>query len=194
MTKLRNLEWADGQSNPSGIKSTSYYIRRSHVKKWPKFFKDPTTVAEEVSYDGDIEPIEGESFISIYSTQGVGKVDFEFIGEKDCEMALNKAMLSYPDMNDEGIAYARSQINSNGVLIVPTYTAGGKIAYVTIGGEDFDPTIKVKGTSGDKPGSQKGLTIDAEAPDFYPLPRYTGLIKLENGTLNCATGEFTAKE
>ena len=107
-------------------------------------------------------------------------------------MFNNKLTLSYPDMNDESVDFCNSLVNSNGVFIVPYYVAGGKLAYVVIGGENFDAEISPKGTSGDKAGSAKGLTLEVTAPDALCLPRYTGIIELSDGTLNCETGVFTA--
>lgn len=189
---LSNLVWPDGQSNPSGMKSIAYFMFKRDIKSWPKIPASPVSAAEAVTYDGDFEMQEGKKAISIYSTQGVGKVEFESTGEKDCKMFNNKLTLSYPDMNDESVDFCNSLVNSNGVFIVPYYVAGGKLAYVVIGGENFDAEISPKGTSGDKAGSAKGLTLEVTAPDALCLPRYTGIIELSDGTLNCETGVFTA--
>lgn len=189
---LSNLIWPDGQSNPSGMKSIAYFMFKRDIKSWPKISATPASAAEAVAYDGDFEMQEGKKAISIYSTQGVGKVEFESTGEKDCKMFNNKLTLSYPDMNDESVDFCNSLVNSNGVFIVPYYVAGGKLAYVVIGGENFDAEISPKGTSGDKAGSAKGLTLEVTAPDALCLPRYTGIIELSDGTLNCETGVFTA--
>ena len=189
---LSNLVWPDGQSNPSGMKSIAYFMFKRDIKSWPKIPASPASAAEAVTYDGDFEMQDGKKAISIYSTQGVGKVEFESTGEKDCKMFNNKLTLSYPDMNDESVDFCNSLVNSNGVFIVPYYVAGGKLAYVVIGGEKFDAEISPKGTSGDKAGSAKGLTLEVTAPDALCLPRYTGIIELSDGTLNCETGVFTA--
>lgn len=188
---LKNLIWPDGQANASGIGNKVYYIRKADVVTFPKMNAAPASAAEAVTYDGDFELQAGKTAISIYTTQGVGKAEFEPTGEKDCKMFNNKLTASYPDMNDEGIDFANANINSNGIFIVPHYVGGGKVAHVVIGGELFDSDVSVKGTSGDKPGSPKGLTIEVTAPDFYALPRYTGILPLPDGTLNCATGVFT---
>ncbi len=189
---LSNLVWPDGQSNPSGMKSIAYFMFKRDIKSWPKIPASPASATEAVTYDGDFEMQEGKKAISIYSTQGVGKVEFESTGEKDCKMFNNKLTLSYPDMNDESVDFCNSLVNSNGVFIVPYYVAGGKLAHVVIGGENFDAEISPKGTSGDKAGSAKGLTLEVTAPDALCLPRYTGIIELSDGTLNCETGVFTA--
>ena len=188
---LANLTWDSGLSNPSGILSKAYFCRTGDIKAWPKMEAAPTSAAEAVTFEGDFEFVEGRTAISIYSTQGVGKAEFEPDGGKDHRVYKNKLSLSYPDMNDEGIDFANANINSNGIFIVPHYEAGGKIAYVVIGAEHMDPEVNIKGTSGDKPGSDKGLTIEVPAPDYYALPRYVGILPLPDGTLNCGTGVFT---
>ena len=116
---LSNLVWPDGQSNPSGMKSIAYFMFKRDIKSWPKIPASPASAAEAVTYDGDFEMQEGKKAISIYSTQGVGKVEFESTGEKDCKMFNNKLTLSYPDMNDESVDFCNSLVNSTGVFIVP---------------------------------------------------------------------------
>ena len=191
LRNLRNLSWKDGQINPSGIKSAAYFFLKSTVKTFPSMPADPKSAAEAVTYDGDFELVEGATAIEIYSTQGKGKAEFEGTGEKDCKMVTNKLTLSYPDMNDEAVDFVTSNMNANGIFIVPHYTAGGKVVYVVIGGQHFDSEISITGTTGDAAGSARGLTIEVSAPDFYALPRYTGIIPLPDGTLNCSTGVFT---
>lgn len=101
---LKNLEWPDGMSNPAGIATKAYYIRKTDIKKFPTKKENPTTPKEVVTYVGNFELKSGATAITLYSTQGKGQVDFEITGEKDCKAVTNKATLSYPDMNDEGVA------------------------------------------------------------------------------------------
>lgn len=182
----RSLIWKDGQTNASGIRPIAYYALKSWIKKFPSL------ATGEVSYTDDFELIASETFKTIYTTQGKGKVNFEALGEKDCRMFTNKASLSYPDINDDSVHFAAGTINSNIVFIVPHYAAGGKIRFAVIGGKDFDTTIDVKGDSGDAPGSAKATSIELSAPDFVPLPSYTGILQTDGGSLNCETGEFTS--
>ena len=182
---LRNLDWKDGQTNASGIRPIAYYVLKASIKKFP-------TLAEgSVTYQGDFELADGETFKTIYTTQGKGKVSYEALGEKDCRMFTNKAALSYPDINDESGVFAAGTVNSNIIFAVPHYVAGGKIRFAVIGGESFDTTIDVKGDSGDAPGSAKATSIELSAPDFVPLPSYTGIIETDSGSLDCDTGVFT---
>lgn len=180
--------------NPSGIKPIAYFIPMVDIKTWPTMSAAPTTAAEATAYDGDFTLQTDKTFISIYSTHGVGKVEFEITGERDCKVATNKATLSYPDMNDEAVEVCNRLVNSNGVFLVPYFKAGGKIAYAVLGNENLGAEISPKGTSGDKAGTQKGVTFEISATDPYVLPRYTGVLPLSDGSLNCATGVFTAKE
>lgn len=190
---LANLEWPDGKTNPSGIKPIAYAVRKSDIVTFPTINADPAAPADYIAYDGDFVLKALALFITIYSTQGKGKLTFEPTGEKDCQGFLNKGTLSYPDISDNAKAMALRTINSNIIYIVPHYVSGGEIRYVVLGSENFDSTTTMKGDSGDAFGSAKGVTIEIEAPDFLPLPIYTGLIQIDGGTLNCATGKFTPK-
>lgn len=186
---LINLDWDDGRTNPSGIKSIAYFVRRSDIAKFPTLAADAATAAEMVGYKDDIVLKTGKKFETIYTTQGVGKVSSEVVGEKDVKQPVNKATLSYPDINDEAKAFATRYCNANMVFIIPHNTASG-VRYAVFG-LDMDASLTPKMESGDKPGSTKGLTIEIEAPDIVALPNYLGVIETATGSLNCSTGVFT---
>jgi hypothetical protein len=185
-----SLEWADGQTNPSGIKTTVYIVLKRWIKTWPKPATAPAKVAQLVQYVGDFELQDGKTFLKLYTTQGAGSATFEPSGEKDHQMFTNKAVFSFPDISDAAKGNAVQILNSNVVFVVALPHPSEK-RYVVIGSEDYDVTVKISGTSGDKPGSNKGLTFNVEAPDALCLPSYQGVVVLEDGSLNCATGVFT---
>jgi hypothetical protein len=187
---LESLDWADGQTNPSGTKTKVYFALKRWIKTWPKPIAVPIKVDDLVVYAGDFEMVVGKTFKELYSTQGKGKVDFEPMGEKDHQMFTNKGAFSFPDISKAAKGNALQMLNSNVVFIVPLPHPTEK-RFVMLGSEDYDVTVKIKGTSGDKPGSDKGLSFEIEAPDALPLPDYTGALVLTGGSLDCETGIFT---
>lgn len=187
---FENILWTDGKINPSGIHTEVMFAPKSSISVFPEITAAPLTPGENVSYDGDFEMVADKTFKRLYSTQGKGKVEFEAMGEKDCKMFMNKGMFSFPDINDEGKSYAKSCVNANMVYVARLPHESEK-RYVVLGDLYWDTTSSVKGDSGDAAGSAKGIIIEVEAPATTPLPNYTGIIKLDNGTLDCATGVFT---
>ncbi len=190
----KDLVWSPGLVNPSGVRTIAFFIQKSDIITWPEIAENPITVGEAVTTEGDFVLKAGAFWKRFYTTQGKGKVDFEGMGEKDCGMFKNKATQRYPDLSDEAIAYAKSTMNANTVTIMVTRTSGAnrpQVKYVIIGGKEYDTEVKLSGNSGDNPGSEKGLTVEIEAPDFTPLPRYEGVIVLEDGSLDCETDIFT---
>jgi len=185
-----SLKWLDGQVNPSGIKTRVFWAPKTHILTHPKVIAVPLTASDYVTLAGDYGMAVGKTFFELYSTQGKGKVDFEPIGEKDHKMFVNKGSFSFPDISDDAKSMAKSNINSNVVLValLPHET---EFRAVVIGEEDWDTTVTFKGTSGDAAGSAKGLTFDIEAPSVNPLPSYKGAIVLPDGTYDCETGVFT---
>lgn len=191
----KDLVWTSGRVNASGIRSIAFWINKDDIVEYPDFVANPATVSEQVNLDGDFVLKEGAFFKRIYTTQGKGKVEFEPTGEKDCEMFLNKASLRYPDISDESKALAKSTMNNNVLFVIGNRTSGANkpvIKHVVIGGKEYDTKVKAGGTSGDNPGSDKGLTLEIEAPDFSPLPGYIGIIQLEDGQYDTETDVFTA--
>lgn len=187
---LATLDWADGQSNPSGIKTKVFFTLKRFIKTFPKVATLPTKAGDLVVYAGDFEMVTGKTFFELYTTQGKGVVSFEPMGEKDHQMFMNKGMFSFPDISEDAKAAALQMLNSNVVFIVPLPHPTEK-RFVMLGSEDYDTVVKIKGTSGDKPGSDKGLTFEVEVPEALPLPSYKGALVLATGTLDCETGVFT---
>lgn len=188
---LKSLEWNQGQVNPSGIRPLAYFIHKKDITAWPTIeddFDAATDDSEYVNYKGDFVLKAGAAFKTIYSTQGKGSATWEPLGEKDCKMFTNKATLSYPDVNDQGRSFTKAMINDNCVIIIPLPIKG---RFIMLGNEFYDVTCTPTGTTGDAPGSAKGLTIEIEVPDTTPLPNYKGELVLEDGTLDCETGVFT---
>lgn len=181
MTTLSNLDWVSGKANPAGIKSIAYFVRKSDISIYPKL--------TGASYTGDIELVAGKKFLTIYTTQGVGKVTFELVGNKDGKQPVNKATLSYPDINKAAKEFVTTYCNDNVVFIIPHYTTDG-VSYAVFGLE-YDCDVKFTGDGGDKPGSDKTFKIEIESADWAALPIYTGVINTDKGSLNCETGVFT---
>jgi hypothetical protein len=190
---FESLIWTDGQINPSGIKTTLYYCQKSQISSFPRPNVAPASASENVNLDGDFTMVGAATFKKLYSTQGKGKVNWETLGEKDCKMFKNKGVFKFPDLNDAGKNMAKQFVNANCVFVValPHET---EFRYVVIGDADYDTMATITGDSGDEPGSAKGLTIEIEAPCTTPLPGYKGELVLEDGTLDCSTGIFTANE
>lgn len=79
---LASLDWADGQSNPSGIRPRVYFILKRWIKTFPKVAAVPAAVKDLVMLAGDFELVAGKTWLMLYSTQGNGKADFEPTGER----------------------------------------------------------------------------------------------------------------
>lgn len=188
---LGNLSFSDGRSNPSGIKTTCYFIPKSAIVTYPAVAAAPASLSDYAVLDGDFALVDGAYFNSLYTTQGTSSVEFETLGDKDNRAFTNTATLSYPDLSDDAAALASNLANSNMVFIVPHFTVGGKVRYAVIGGEHYDAAVTTTGTSGAAAGDTKGVVFSVSSSDCVALPSYIGELPLAGGTLDCGTGVFT---
>ena len=187
--QLADINFPIGSVNPSGISDEVYFVPKQYIKGWPTInddFETAEDIAEYANLDGDFTLESGKTWNRLYSTQGKGSISWEYQGETDCKVVVNKATLSYPKLNDQGRALAKYASNGDFVFIVKH---DGQ--FFLIGSQDYRATVTPNGTSGDAPGSAKGITLEIECPGTTPLPVYTGTLLLSDGTLDCATGEFT---
>jgi hypothetical protein len=191
--QLQDINFPLGSVNPCGISDEVYFIPKADIAAWPAIqndFSTATTADKYVQYgDGtnnDFTLKEGKTFIRLYSTQGKGKISWEYQGETDCKVVVNKASLSYPKITNESRAFAKFASNGDFVFVVKH---DGK--FYVIGSPDYRATLTPNGDSGDAAGSAKGITVEIECPDVTPLPTYVGELVLSDGSLDCSTGVFT---
>ena len=190
----KDLNWSPGRVNPSGIRTNGFFIDKKLITSYPEVPDVANTIDEQITLEGDFVLAPNAFFKRIYTTEGEGKVEFEPIGDPDCEMVNNKCNLSYPDISIEARAFAKGNMNSNTIFIPIVRTSGSNkptIEHIVIGGKEYNSKVTIKGSSGDKAGSKKGITVEVVAPDFTPLPIYKGIIVLEDGTYDCETQIFT---
>ena len=176
-----------GSVNPCGISDAVFYIPKHYIRRWPTIEDDFEALMQGryAEYNGSFELQPGCWWSYLYSTQGKGKINWEYQGETDCKVVVNKAMLSYPKLTNEGRAFSKFSANGDFVFIVKH-----DARYYVIGHRDYRATLTPDGDSGDAPGSAKGVTVEIECSDTTPLPTYSGKIVLSDGILDCNTDSF----
>ena len=184
---MNDISFKLGSVNPSGISDAVFYIPKHYIHRWPTIEDAFEALMEGryAEYDGDFELQPGCWWNRFYSTQGKGKIDWDYQGETDCKVVVNHAMLSYPKFANEVRAFAKFASNGDFVFCIKH---DGK--YYIIGNRDYRATITPNGDSGDSPGSAKGVTMDIQCPDTTPVPTYKGKIVLVDGILDCETDTF----
>jgi len=187
--QLEDITFPIGSVNPSGISDEVYFVPKQYIKSWPTIVDDFEQAANNAAYanlNGNFVLIDGKTWNRLYSTQGKGKISWEYQGETDCKVVVNKATLSYPKLNDQGRALAKYASNGDFVFIVKH---DGQ--YFVIGDKDYRATVTPNGDSGDAAGSAKGITLEIECPGTTPLPVYKGQLTLSDGTIDCGGNACT---
>lgn len=186
---LSNVPFTIGQANGSGIGKYVYFIPSDQITAWPTItdnLSDATEADEYIGYDGSFTLKSGAKWIRIYNTQGEGVLSAEATGERDSKMYVNKLSFRFPKLTPEAAVLSDAVVNGDGVFV-----AWHDGAYRIIGHSHYRCDVTPNVTSGDAAGSSKGVTFEAECPDYKALPIYKGNIVLADGTLNCDTDEFT---
>ena len=119
--QLQDITFPIGSVNPSGISDEVYFVPKQYIQTWPTIqddFETAEDVAEYANLEGSFVLKDGKKWNRLYSTQGKGKISWEYQGETDCKVVVNKATLSYPKLNDQGRALAKYASNGDFVFIV----------------------------------------------------------------------------
>lgn len=194
---LKSLDFKIGSSNPSGISDKLYYAPKTFISAWPEIVDELDEASEDaehdtddyVDYDGNFTMKTGKKFLSLYNTQGKGKVTSSTIGETDCKMHQNTMEIKFPRLTRAARGFAKAAANGDFVLI---YKHDKQ--FFVIGHEDYRSVVSFDGNTGDAAGSDKGYTIKIEVPDTTSFPRYLGTLAVDGGTIDCSTGVFTASQ
>lgn len=185
---FNDIKYQLGSVNPSGIGDQVFYIAKRNILAWPTITDNILDALMDngyVQFNGNFILPPGAVWHRIYNTQGKGKVSWEYTGETDCKVVVNKATLPYPKITDEARAFAKFAANGDFVFCIKHDKK-----YYIIGSKDYRAIITPNGDSGDAPGSAKGMTVDVESPDATPLPVYTGKLYFADGSLDCETDTF----
>ena len=136
--QLEDINFQIGSVNPSGISDEVYYTPKQYIDEWPTIqndFENAATPAAYANYQGNFKMKANKVWNRLYTTQGKGKISWEYIGETDCKMVSNKASLSYPKLTDEIRAFAKYASNGDFVFLVKH---DGK--FYVIGSPDYPAT------------------------------------------------------
>lgn len=193
---MNDINFNIGSVNPSGIADVVFYIPKHYILGWPPFTVDVLAALMDDGYVKYGDSV-NDSFTlktgcvwhRLYNTQGKGKISWEYAGERDCRVPVNKAEFSFPRITDEVRAFAKFSSNGDFVFI-----AKQNKQYYVIGNQNYRATVTPSGDSGDSAGSAKGMTISLECCDTTPLPVYEGDLLLEDGILDCNTNTFKTYE
>ena len=185
---MDDIKFSIGQANGSGIGKYVYFIPSDWIYRWPTITNnllDAETEAQYVGYVGDFGLAENAYWIKIYNTPGEGVVTSNPIGEKDSKLFSNKLSYRFPKLTGPATVLANAVVNGDGVFI-----AWHDGAYRVIGHKHYSCKVNPNATSGNTAGSSKGITFEAECPDYKAMPIYRGLLRLQDGILNCETDTF----
>lgn len=185
---IADVPFRIGQANGSGIGKYVYFMPSDSILGWPSISNnivDAATAAHYVGYVGDFAVAPGACWIRIYNTQGEGRMSAEPMGARDSIMFANRLSYRFPKLTMSAMKLSNAVVNGDGVFV-----AWHDGAYRVVGNKHYRCDVTPSVTSGDAAGSAKGITFEAECPDYKALPIYKGKLVLEDGILDCNTDSF----
>lgn len=188
-----DIDFAEGQINPGSIADEVYVAFKSDITAFPTITDDfdpsgtgQTTLNSMVNLTGSFTMATGKKFIRLYNTQGQGNLSYETIGEADGHLFKNKLECKFPKIVDDIRAFAKYTANTKCIYVVKH--AGN---FYVLGHPDYPVVTTTSGDTGKNAEDAHGVTINVEAIDSTPLPKYVGSLVVEGGSIACETGAFT---
>ena len=189
-----NIDFAEGQINPGSIADEVYVAFQSEINAFPTITDDfdpsssgQITLNSMVNLTGNFTMATGKKFMKMYNTQGQGNLSYETVGEADGKLFKNKLECKFPKITDDIRAFAKYTANTKCIYVVKH--AG---SFYVLGHPDYPVVTNTSGDTGKNAEDAHGITINVEAIDTTPLPKYVGTLIVDGGTIDCETGIFRA--
>ncbi len=186
-----SLTFCKGTTTLPGIRPEVYGIPKSQIVTYPKLPSpddEGATMKSIATYVGDFVLAADAAFIKIDVLTPASNLKSESQGEKPSKTFLNSASLKHAGNNEEATGFCRL-VNSDDFLFVIRQRDG---KFRVLGNEMFETEVKPSQDSGMAVTDTSGTMLEASVTDVCPAPFYVGKLKLEDGTLDCATGEMEA--
>lgn len=178
-----DILYAQGRSNPGGIKNAIFYAFAEDVKKWPAAITNintelATTFEEIVTIPAAdaFEFYPGKSFKKLYCTLETGELKFSLIGARDSKSFSNSMEVSYPSNDEKILGFIAASANRELVFLVPEQNGRIKV----LGTPGFPAQLEtVEGTTGKlvEDGNVAIQTFLSKSP--IPAPIYKAPVLLE---------------
>lgn len=180
-----------GETVLPGLRPEAYAIAKSQIVKWPTLAKpsDTSATMESIAtYDGDFVLAADAKFFKIDILEAASNVTSASQGETPSKTFLNSSTLKYAGTNAKATGFCR-MANSDDLVYILRQRDG---SFRVLGNEMFDTNTNPSQDSGMAVTDASGTTLEITVTDVCPAPFYTGKLPIEDGELDCATGEVTA--
>lgn len=175
-----NLDWEEGKAAAPGIRPVLYYIPKSDIVSWPSFVADPTTSAQEVTYDGGFTLDTDKTWKRINCIAIKSPLTSEPQGEIRSKTFMNKLTVVTALTDEDATAFAKDANNDDLVYIVQEKL--GK--YRVVGNELWNTETKVSQNTGGAPTDEVGTNLEIEVSDLMPAPFFDHEIVHADGIVN----------
>lgn len=186
-----SLPFCKGNPTLPGIRPEVYGIPKSQIISYPKLPSpgdEGATMKSIATYSGDFTLAADSSFIRIDVLTLASSLKSESQGDQPSKTFLNTASLKYAGNNEAATGFCRL-VNSDDFLFVIRQRDG---KFRVLGNEMFETDVKPSQDSGMAVTDASGTMLEATVTDICPAPFYVGKLKLEDGMLDCSTGEIEA--
>lgn len=176
-----NLDWIDGQSSVPGIFPDVFYVQKSKITKWPSLTAEPSSAAEEVSYQGNFTLAAEAIWKKINCIDVNSQPSAEAQGEIRCKSFNNQLSLKSSLTEEKASAFAKLANNTDLVFL---FRERDSRKWRVVGSEMFTTITTVSLDVGSDPTGERGITVEIAATDIIPFPFYDGEITTEDGDVN----------
>lgn len=184
-----SLEHCKGETVLPGLRAEAYCISKSQIVSYPKlpaFGDEGATMSTMAVYTGNFGLAADAVFHKIDILDSKSNQTSSSQGEKPSKTFVVSATLKYAGNNEAAAGFCRIA-NADDMIFIVRQRDG---KYRVIGNEMFETNVNPSQDSGMAVTDESGTTIEISTTDICPAPFYKGLLKTEDGTIDCSTGDI----
>ena len=183
----KSLDWCMGTPELPGIKRKIYFVSKGLIANYPTLATDSNGRPTTSTYTGNFTLVADATWKFIIVLADQSTLTSEPQGDVPSQTQLNKLVAVHPGVGAEAAEAAAYLNNGDNIFIVEDM----KGKFRVVGSERWMTKTTVAQDNGQGATGTTSTTIEAEATDVIPAPFYTGTLEIEEGTLDCSTGEIT---
>lgn len=187
-----SLKRCKGETSLPGLRPRCYCIQKDQIVGWPKLpapYDENATMESIATYEGDFKLAADSHWLAVDLLDTASNIKSAPQGEKPSKTFQNSSTIKVPGNKPSDTGFARMAISDD--LVFVTQQRDGR--YRVIGNEMFETDVNPNQESGQSVTDASGTTFEIGVTDVCPAPFYVGKLVLEDGVLDCSTGEITAK-
>lgn len=181
-TLQKSVGWCQGTPEMPSIMRRVYYISKADIVGFPDLPRDENDRPTSSVLVGEFVLAADKFFHYIDILPEKSQHQSEAQGEQPSQTQINKLTLVHPGVGDEATSLAAYLNNTDCIYVFQDMRRKWRV----VGNDRWTTKSTVAQDNGQGPTGNTSTTVAVEVTDEIPSPFYKGILKTEDGDIDCS--------